>query len=400
METLAAGGYTVAAGRAAGAYKFCLGRGSSMESEKFILDGSKILYHRERLNDWIAGKRIAPITIECAITTKCNYKCVFCSKKFQHIEEMATLDKDTIFSFLDDAAEIGVKAISFIGNGENTCSPWLKDAILHGKSNGLDIALGTNGYLLTPEMLEEILPCLTYIRFSICAGERKRYAEIHGTSEGAFDRVKSVIAEAVSIKRRRNLPVTIGLQMVLMPEFGDQILPLAHFGKKVGADYLVIKHCTDDEDGVIGVDYEKYEDLYDVLKEAETLSSESYQVTVKWSKIQEGKNRSYDKCLAAPFMIQMSGNGMLAVCGQLFSPKYKAFHLGNINEQRFKDIFQSDKYWEAMERCRTGKDGFNPQKDCPYLCLQHNTNCVLWKIKENDGTIPLLENIPNHVNFI
>lgn len=43
--------------------------------------------------------------------------------------------------------------------------------------------------------------------------------------------------------------VNSGLQMVLMPDFSDQIVPLAKLGKKLGVDYLVIKHCSDDEDG-------------------------------------------------------------------------------------------------------------------------------------------------------
>lgn len=371
-----------------------------MDESRLILDGSKILYHQDRLNDWMAGKRIAPLTIECAITTKCNYHCVFCFRKCQKTEEMVTLNRENIMQFLDDAASIGVRGISFIGDGENTCSPWLKDAILHGKGNGLDMALGTNGYLLTSEMLEEILPCLTYIRFSICAGERERYAEIHGTSEEAFDRVKDVIAEAVAIKKRCQLSVTIGLQMVLMPEFGDQIMPLANLGKALGVDYLVIKHCSDNEDGAIGVDYDKYEALHCVLHEAEALSTPSYQVSVKWSKILAGKDRIYTKCYAAPFLIQMSGTGLVAPCGPFFSTKYEKYHLGNINRTRFKEIWESDRYWDVMKRLADGTD-LNPQTDCPYLCLQHNTNCVLWKIKEEGMSgIQTFEDMPNHINFV
>jgi len=44
------------------------------------------------------------------------------------------------------------------------------------------------------------------------------------------------------------------LQMVLMPEYADQIIPLARLGKELRPDYLVIKHCSDDEDGSLGVD--------------------------------------------------------------------------------------------------------------------------------------------------
>ena len=61
-----------------------------------------------------------------------------------------------------------------------------------------------------------------------------------------FDRVVQNIRDMVDIKKREALPVTIGLQMVLDPRYGDQIMPLAHLGKELRPDYLVIKHCSDD----------------------------------------------------------------------------------------------------------------------------------------------------------
>ena len=65
----------------------------------------------------------------------------------------------------------------------------------------------------------------------------------------------------VDIKKEQNLDVTIGLQMVLMPQYEDQIMPLAELGKELRPDYLVIKHCSDNEDGDLGVDYRGYAKL-------------------------------------------------------------------------------------------------------------------------------------------
>ena len=50
--------------------------------------------------------------------------------------------------------------------------------------------------------------------------------------------------------------------MVLLPEFKDEILPFAKLAVDLGVDYGVIKHCSDDEFGTLGVDYSKYEDMY------------------------------------------------------------------------------------------------------------------------------------------
>ena len=134
-----------------------------------ILDGHKLLWHKDRVEAWMRGERVAPITIDCSLTRACTYKCVYCYGQLQ-ANDSQRMTKEVIFNFLDDAAEIGVKAISFVSDGESTCSPHLYDAIVHGKAQGLDMALGTNGYLLKDEKLEEILPALTYLRFNISAG--------------------------------------------------------------------------------------------------------------------------------------------------------------------------------------------------------------------------------------
>src|SRR5512143_826175 len=261
-------------------------------TEKIILDGHKLEWHRDRVEAWLRGERIAPITIDCALTRACTYRCVYCYGQLQANDEKQ-MTKDVIFRFLDDAAEIGVKAISFVSDGESTCSPHLTDAVLRGRQNGLDMALGTNGYLLKDERLEEILPALTYLRFNISAAERMRYAEIHGCAPACYDKVMGTIRKAVAIKKAKRLPVTLGLQMVLLPQFEDQIIPLAKLGRELGVDYLVIKHCSDDENSSLGVDYSRYEVMVDVLKEAEELSSPDYLVRAKWSKILSGGKRCY-----------------------------------------------------------------------------------------------------------
>jgi len=369
-------------------------------SEKLVLDGSKLLYHKERVNAWLQGERIAPITIDCALTSKCSYRCVYCYGKMQVVNQFPNLDKDVIFNFLDDAAEIGVKAISFVSDGESTCSPYLKDAIIHGKNKGLDMALGTNGFLLKDEELEDILPCLTYLRFNISAGEPARYAYIHGCSESAYDKVVKTIEKAVAIKNEKKLSVTIGLQMVLMPEFKDQIIPLTILGKRLGVDYLVIKHCSDDESHSLGVKYEEYDNLVSLLKDAEKYSTETYQVTAKWSKILSQGQKCYRQCYGAPFILQISGSGLVAPCGMFFNEKYKKFHIGNINEMRFKDIWQSNRYWEVMDYIASEK--FDAQTECGTLCLQHKTNEVLWNLKKDHVESLPIDTVATiqHINFI
>ena len=368
------------------------------ESE-LILDGTKIAWHQERVEAWERGERIAPVTIDMALTRACNYGCHFCYAMLQE-NDRSVINQPIIYDFLEDCAEIGVKGISLVSDGESTISPVFVDTVTRGSELGLSMATGTNGFVLTRRRLEEVLPHLTYLRINISAGEKDRYAEIMGVKEKWFDRVCQNIADMVEIKRRDNLNVTIGLQMVLMPEYSDQVLPLARLGKKLRPDYLIIKHCSDDEDGTLGVDYSGYEKLYDTLRQAESLSDEEYKVVVKWSKIKANGERSYQRCYGAPFMLQMSGSGLVAPCGMLFNERYKMFHIGNICETRFRDIWASDRYWEVMNYLASPK--FNAQKMCGSLCLQHKVNETLDEYQKGRFAFPDLINKspPQHINFI
>lgn len=365
---------------------------------ELILDGHKLKWHRERVEAWLRGERIAPITIDCALTRRCTYRCLYCYGQLQANDERK-MTRDVIFRFLDDAAEIGVKAISFVSDGESTCSPYLYEAIGRGKSNGLDMALATNGYLLADEKLEEILPRLTYLRFNISAANPSRYVHIMGCKEECFFKVYNTIKKAVKIKKEKNLSVTIGIQMVLMPQFSDQIIPFAKFGKELGVDYAVIKHCSDDERGSLGVDYSKYFELVEILKKAESFSNGKYLVKVKWSKVLSGGKRKYSRCYGPAFIMQFSGSGLVAPCGMLFNRGHKRFHIGNIVEASFKKIWESKRYQKILDFIASDK--FDTKTMCGTLCLQHKVNEFLWDLKNGNTTLEKPKGEPPlHINFI
>ena len=372
--------------------------GSSAEHPELILDGTKLRWHLDRVAAWERGERIAPITIDMALTRACNYACHFCYAMLQE-NARSRITQEVIYDFLEDAAEIGVRGVSFVSDGESSISPVFVDACVRGCSLGLSMACGTNGFIFNRRKLEEVLPHLTYLRVNISAGERDRYAEIMGVRPEWFDRVVQNIRDMVEIKRRDHLPVTIGMQMVLMPEYRDQILPLARLGRELRSDYLVIKHCSDDEDGSLGVDYGAYGELFDQLRAAEALSDDEYRVSVKWSKIEAKGARSYQGCYGPPFILQISGSGLVAPCGMLFNERYQKLHMGNICEQRFKEIWASERYWEVMSYLASSR--FDAQQRCGSLCLQHKVNEALdARMKGREALARPAGPPPAHLDFV
>jgi len=209
----------------------------------------------------------------------------------------------------------------------------------------------------------------------------------------------SHIKYAVDLKKKLNLKVTLGIQMVLLPEFKDEIIPFAKLALDLGVDYGVIKHCSDDEFGTLGVDYSKYEAMYGLLTQAENMSSEKTKIIVKWSKIKDKGLPSYQRFYGPQFLLQISGSGLVAPSGMFFNARYSKFHMGNFADERFKDIFKSDRYWKIMNYLAS--PNFDAHTMMGTLPIQHYVSEALDNhLKGLEKITPASGPKPMHVNFL
>ena len=369
---------------------------SAEDLTKLIIDGTKIGWHKDRVEAWHRGERVAPITMDVAWTRRCNAACDFCAAKTQaSASPSLDIPRDVAFQFVEDAAEIGVKGVSLISDGESSLVDYYAESIEYAAKLGLKIGLGTNGIAFDRQLFERILPHVTYLRFNFSAGERKRYAEIMGVKEPIYDKVIQNIKDAVEVAKSTG--TNVNMNLVSDPKDGDQLMPFSVLAKELGVHYAVIKHCFVDDDGMLKVKVEDYPKVIEIMKECEKLSTPDFRVVAKWNRIGEGSKREYKECYGPRFILQMSGNGLIAPCGPYFNEKYKAFHIGNIMRTRFKDIFLSDRYQEVMGYI--GSKDFDASKRCPPNCLQHLANDWLYKFKAGERTFPLTP-MPQHPEFI
>ena len=78
------------------------------DESELILDGTKIAWHQERVEAWERGERIAPITIDMALTRACNFGCHFCYAMLQE-NDRSVINQEIIYDFLEDCAVPGSK---------------------------------------------------------------------------------------------------------------------------------------------------------------------------------------------------------------------------------------------------------------------------------------------------
>jgi MoaA/NifB/PqqE/SkfB family radical SAM enzyme len=320
----------------------------------------------------------------------------------QESQSRARLSEDMMFSFLDDCAEMGVRGISLVSDGESTLSKSYIPFIKRASELGIDVGNATNGWLLNPEMSMQVLPYLKWVRFTILAGNAKSMASMMSkdpTDLSVFWNATNNIAQAVRIKKKLGLDVTLGIQTYIMPTDVSEIRDFANLALDLGVDYAVIKHTSDDESGSLGVDYENYDLLTKELELAEQRSTEQTKIIVKWSKIKDGNKPSYSRAYGMPFLLQLSGSGLVAPSGMFFNSKYSKFHIGNLAEERFIDIWKSDRYWDAMNYLASPH--FNASTMMGALPIQHYANVAL------DNHVKGIRRIekatappPLHVNFV
>lgn len=382
------------------------------EPKRFLMDGCKMHYYADRLQKFMDGERIMPVTLDMGIHKGCNMRCIFCYGTYQQPSN-EFIPTDKLLGIAKDAGEVGINSIAIIGDGEPTMNKGLYQFVEALTANGVEAGLATNGLLLDERHTEILTKNCSWIRFTICATGEK-YREIHKrTPEGSFDRLKATIAHAVKHKGK----CTIGMQMVLVPDCFDQVVPLAALGVELGVDYVQIKQFSDAGAGMpMHFDMNRYKQVEEDLKEAEQMSNDTTEIIVKWSAMEESKNVtmnqkwSFDRCIDLPFLFQVSGNGKCYPCGYLFNKEEYCY--GDLTKQRLSEILSSDRYWGVIDKIAK----MNLEDLCTGQC-RHSANLAFMDefVKAYKGNAKetiiemcgscqqydkLMAQPPEHLNFI
>jgi MoaA/NifB/PqqE/SkfB family radical SAM enzyme len=312
------------------------------------MDGCKMIYNQQRLQSFLDGDRIMPVTIDMGIHKSCNIKCAYCygikqGKSPEYIRE------DRLKLLAEDACKAGIRSIAIVGDGEPTMNKGLYSFVeaLHEKS--IDCAVATNGLLIKKNEMDILTKCCTWLRFNISGVDK--YDKIMGAPKDSLYELEDRVKAAVANKQG----CTIGLQAVLIPEGFSEIIPLAEKALEWGVDYLVIKQFSDGGEGMpIHFDMDEYQKAVKDLKYIESLSTDKIQIIIKWkamcdsANITKNKKWEFDSCIDLPFLFQISGDGGCYPCGYLFGNKEYCY--GNVNEERLINILNSEKYWNMIKK--------------------------------------------------
>ena len=297
------------------------------------------------------------------------------------------LDTGTLLSQFTELGAMGVGSIMYSGEGEPLLHRDIGQIVEHTKAAGIDVAMSTNGVLLTPQVAELILPFMSWLKVSINAGSAAGYAGVHGTNPDDFERVLENIAYAAQLIKDRGWSCTLGAQAMLLPENSHELEILAWRIKAAGARYLVIKpysqHHKSHTRKYADIDYTPYLELSQRFKR---FNDSNFSVIFRMNTIMKASRseRGYERCLALPYWSYIDSGGNVWGCSAHMGDE--RFLYGNICEEGFSKIWKGDRRRRSLEFVASE---MNPE-DCRMNCRMDEINLYLWELTHPH----------KHVNFI
>ena len=339
--------------------------------DRFNIDGHKLQYHLDRVLAWERGEEVYPIYVEISPVDRCNHSCTFCALDFARKGENE-LSSAVLKRTIKEMASLGVKSIMFAGEGEPLLHPNLANLVNFTAEQGIDVAITTNGTQLTDKFINDCLHNITWIKFSVNAGDVRTYAKIHRCSEVQWKRVWENIRKVIEARgEAEENKTTVGIQSILLPDNAHTMATLAYKARKARVDYFVVKPYSHNPASVTReyVDL-VYGDRFDKYMEALGMwEGEGFKVIARSCE----QGRSYERCLSVPYFwayVMASGD----VYGCSAHLENKKFHYGNIGGDSFRYI------WDNR-----GLKGFKMKSfdiaQCRKNCRMDKINQYLWELK-------------------
>jgi len=354
--------------------------------KSYHLDGHKLMYHPERISEFLLNKDCFPLYMEISPVGSCNHRCIFCA--YDYIgHPNRKLDTDKMIAFIDQVAQSGLKSLLVAGEGEPLLHPDIGTFITHAKAAGIDVGMFTNGELLDGDLAAEILPSLTFIRFSFNGGNAENYAAIHKVKPKSFNRVLDNIRNAAEMKRREGLSVDIGAQFVLLPENVRHLSEAVSALRDAGVEYLAAKPFIQLNRLQSYQMQERMQasEMKEIFEKAETAGGQELKVVVRQKLFEAYGRRTYSRCYGTSFISVLNSAGDIATCLPYWDKA--AFVFGNIYASSFQEIWKSKNREQIKKRLEQELN----VSECPPHCRAHEINEYLFELKH-----PSLK----HINFI
>jgi len=348
----------------------------------------KVFHHHERVHELLRTGDTRPIHMTVGLTNYCNHQCPWCYINWHQAGPLAGRSganlpvqpainaKDRLVEAIGEAATMGLKAVTIVGDGEPTLHPRFPKILQGIRDTGVDGGIYTN--LSTPRML--VLQALAVYCFFVRLSVDAASPEVHRVTHGADD-WERIISNFSYFHTYMDRPV-LGVQYVVNQWNWREIPQAALFWGQQGADYISFKPAYKNQMNPDHADNEApLGAVLALLEEAAQYTTDQFKVYTKLpqfvnllasgSKTNDGVY--YRRCQATALDIYLDEDGEVNLCGNMKGVRQS---VGNVYRQTFQEI------WEGQAR-KDWLAGIDLHQ-CPVACKLDPLNRVLWDAKEPD----------------
>jgi MoaA/NifB/PqqE/SkfB family radical SAM enzyme len=143
------------------------------------------------------------------LTERCQLSCTHCYADSGPMKSHGAMTTSDWLSVIDDAADIGVREIQFIG-GEPTLHPALPELIRHASSRGIALEIYSNLVHIRDDIWEMLVEYSVRLATSYYSDQPEQHKLITGSAV-AHKRTTNNISKAIQL----GLPVRVGIVSVL-----------------------------------------------------------------------------------------------------------------------------------------------------------------------------------------
>lgn len=184
-------------------------------------------------------------------TTGCNLQCKTCIRNVWS-DPIASMEKETFQAILNGMDALpNLNRVIFTSFGEPLTHPNIMEMIAAVRKRKVEVTLGTNGLLLTPDISRELIRLgVDRVMVSIDGGRPETYNDIRG----------AMLAEIVeNIKKLNELKVemhelfpSIGVEFVVMKSNASELEDVARLSESLGVSKLLVSNVLAYSEDMLG----------------------------------------------------------------------------------------------------------------------------------------------------
>ena len=372
---------------------------------------TKIAHHPEVLEALRVGADWPPLFVQWMPTNLCNQACEFCSyghwkpgtqgppasawKNNKLFDEKQFMPQAKMQETVASLHALGCKAVEITGGGEPTTYPWFDEMVESIGKTGMEVALVSNGVLLTPDRVKRLADVpFTWARISIDAGSPETYCAIRHVPQGHFTKALQGLERLA--KAKSHPEARVGMGYVIDRKNWHDVYMGCRIAKDHGADNVRVSVAFTPDAMNRWAPSQIDEAIDQVRRAKQDFESHDFHVSnlsrERWDNLLHTK-QAYPYCYWKDVACVIGGDCKVYTCCSL---AYNPMGLiGDLREQSFS------KLWKSPE-ARTFRMRHNPRVDCPVWCLfeRRNLDALKFIADPAEAEAVRARGTPLHVNFV